>query len=109
MILAKLVSMPLVRNSGSIWPPVAAGVAREDVVAHLEGKVDAVEEAEAGDGGVADERGVDGDLVGLEVLDDVLVLGLAAVLLAVGDDVDDAAAAAAGLGERRRRRRGWRR
>ena len=47
-------------------------VERKDVVAHLEREVDAVEEAKAGDGGIADERGIDGNLVLLEILHDVL-------------------------------------
>ena len=40
--------------------------------------------------GGADSRSIDRDLVGLQKLDDFLQRRLAAILLAVGDDVDDA-------------------
>ena len=73
-------------------------VGGEDVVAHEERQVHAIHKTHAGDGGIADEGGVDGDLVGLEIFDYILLLRSAAVLFAVADDVDDAAATFAGFG-----------
>ena len=47
---------------------------------------------------VVDQGAVDGDLIGLEVLDDVLGLRDRALFLTTGDDEDDTAAATAGAG-----------
>ena len=67
------------------------GIAGKNIVAHLQREVEAVQEAEDWHGGVADDGGVDLDLVGLKIPYYLVELGLAAVFLAVRDDVDDAA------------------
>ena len=54
--------------------------------------MEAVDPLLAHAGRVAHHRSIDGDVVGLQVAHDLFPAGLAAVLLAVGDDVDDAAA-----------------
>src|SRR6185312_13523441 len=70
-------------------------IAWQGVIAHHQRDVNAVEEAQAIERGVADKSAPDGDVVALAILDDVLFLGVAAVRFAVGDDVDDAAASLA--------------
>ena len=69
------------------------GVPVKNVVVDAgERNVDAVNPFSAPVPRVAHQRAVDGDLVGLQVADDFFPTGLAAVLLAIGDDEDDAPA-----------------
>ena len=58
----------------------------------VKGQVEAADVALAPARRVAHQRAIDGDVVGFQVAQHVLVGGLAAVFLAVGDDVDDAPA-----------------
>ncbi len=75
---------------------IAAGLSRvpvKNVVVDAgERNVNAIDPLSAPVTRVANKRAVDGDLVGLQVVDDFLPSGLASILLAIGDDEDDALA-----------------
>src|SRR5580658_1722062 len=64
----------------------------EDVVVHLEGQMKAVNPSLVEARRSADQGGIDGNVVGLQVPCNLFPGGLAAVLLAVRDDEDHAAA-----------------
>ena len=77
----------------------AQDISGETIVVHGEGQMEAAHVAFAPARGVAHRCSVDGNLVGLQVAQDVFVGCLAAVFLAIGDDIDDATAALGACGQ----------